>query len=173
MIIFLAHIMLRTFHSLFKTVVLSMGGHFMRFIAALILILSNPFCAEASESTPKRSVSQINLNLRARSQKDVPTRPFVFLSGPKSVIVPCIEESSSKSIEEALLISSTALAQKEFFCADLRKPTEEFGLRMCKDSSGNDLVLGAATSKIECLKLLDVIINATVGSRKPNIPSSP
>jgi hypothetical protein len=44
---------------------------------------------------------------------------------------------------------------------------------MCKDSSGNDLVLGAATSKIECLKLLDVIINATVGSRKPNIPSSP
>lgn len=145
----------------------------MKWCKSIILVLSMPMFAFGSERSPRATDSAKTLRPKAKTKAEVSVHPFVFLSGPKSVIVPCVEEASSRTVEEALLISSTSLAQKEFFCVDIRKTTDLIGLKMCKDGSGNDLVLGATSSKIECLKLLDSIIGATVESKKSNNPSSP
>jgi hypothetical protein len=145
----------------------------MKVLAYLIICLGISSIAIGSESTQKTTKAKNVINLRAKSQERKQAHPYVFLAGPKSVVVPCVEDTTSKTVEEALLIASTALAQKEFLCVDVRKPTSELGLRMCKDGDANDLMLGVGASKLECLQLLDFVIQTTVASKATETQAAP
>lgn len=145
----------------------------MNFLAVFMTSLAFFPLANASDLKHRAPSAKNGARLQARPLESSQGRPYIFLTGPKAVIVPCVEEASSKTTEEALLISSAALAQKEFLCVDVRKPTNELGLKMCRDGRGNDLMLGASSSKLECLKVLDSIIQATAESKPANTQSAP